>query len=75
MVGGARVHDARRVHVQPRPGAEQFEREQGADAEAFERYPAAMHGLHRQHEDPALARLEVADVTLDLVEVQADAVP
>ncbi len=73
MIGRVGVDSALRIHVQPSPRTKQFERKQGANAEALERDPAAPLGPDGEHEYLALTRLQVLDVALHVVDIESNA--
>ena len=65
---------AREIHVQPRPGTKQLERKQGADAKSLQPEPAALFGCNGQDENLAFAGLQVLNVAIRGIRVQANAV-
>ena len=69
LPGRLRIDEAAKVHVQPGPRPEQFERKQRAYAEPGEADISAPAGRHLQVEDAAFAGLEIVDPADDTVDV------
>jgi len=69
-----RVDKCANVHVQPCPGAKQFKREQGANAEALEVGPATLVGCERHNKDLALTGFQIVYLTDNVVQVQANSI-
>ena len=72
IIGWLRVNESGEIHMNPRPGAKEFKREEGADAEPVEFDMAASISRNFQVENSALAGCEVVYFTANIARIELD---